>query len=65
MLNVSDIPEEGRKFFKTWGCGVGKNDAGGMVLQLHHPCQYLSPKGCTIYKKRPQFCREYKCKRLE
>jgi Fe-S-cluster containining protein len=64
MLNVSDVPDDGREFFETWGCVIGDNCSGGTVLKLHHPCQYLTKEGCSIYKKRPKFCREYKCESI-
>lgn len=46
------------EFFRAHGCEA-RVIHGTYVISIPHVCQYLTTEGCTIYKERPQVCRNY------
>lgn len=46
-------------FMETWGYEMKELANGEFAAILHHPCQYITDKGCSIYDLRPLFCRGY------
>ena len=45
--------------------GTLQADIYGYAMDKGRPCQFLGGEGCTIYQKRPQLCKDYKCHWLE
>jgi len=43
---------------------VGIKD-GGFFVKVKVKCRKLKNDRCSIYKKRPQLCREYDCRKKE
>ena len=47
------------EFMFQWGYEIKPLDDKEFVAILHHPCQHITEKGCSIYRDRPSFCRAY------
>jgi Fe-S-cluster containining protein len=64
MVTLTDVPDEAKEFFKTWGV-LMEETGNTTLLKIYSPCQHLTENGCSIYKKRPKYCREFRCNEIE
>ena len=53
-------PEGAREFYRVRSEYYKMTKGGRMICYLKQPCPYLcEDEGCTIYKDRPEVCREF------
>lgn len=62
-IELTDVPQEALDYYSTWGISVQKVE-NKHVLAIYSPCKNLTEIGCSIYKKRPVYCREFNCGRI-
>jgi len=61
-LNAVYQFKEIKEYYEAHGCRVIVNKKigqGRVSIMVPHVCPNLTEKGCAIYQRRPQFCRDY------
>lgn len=64
IISLEDVPEDYKEFCRTWGILL-EEQGNKTLLKIYSPCKNITNNGCLIYKKRPKYCRDFRCNELK